>query len=75
MELTPEQNAAVAQWWAVNDDGSYECMDNERYAIKGNQEQEAVYDEQVRLGCCGSCDVEIPLPDGTILLYGFNYGH
>jgi hypothetical protein len=76
-DLTPEQHQAVLNWWEENDPDqvSYEYADNDRYAIQGNRKQEAAYDERQRGGCCGFCDVELPLPDGTTLLYGFNYGH
>ena len=76
-DLTPEQAQAIADWWTTNDpDGyTYEYADNDRYAIQGNTEQENAYEGRRMNGCCGFCDVEIPLPDGTTLLYGFNYGH
>ena len=76
-DLTPAQNHAVNDWWAANDPDQdhYEFADNDRYAIQGNTEQEAAYEDKRMGGCCGFCDVELSLPDGTTLLYGFNYGH
>jgi hypothetical protein len=75
--LTPEQVAAVWKWWDDNDPNQehYDCVDNTRYAILGNKDQEHAYEEIRKNGCCGSCDVELPLKDGSILLFGFNYGH
>lgn len=76
-DLTPEQHQAVCDWWTANDPDqiTYEYADNDRYAIKGNREQEEFYAYIQDGGCCGCMDVEIPLPDGQTLLYGFNYGH
>ena len=76
-DLTPEAADAIQAWHEKNDPNgwTYEFADNHRFAIQGNAEQEQAYDEKQRCGCCGYCDVELPLPDGTTLLYGFNYGH
>lgn len=51
-----------------------ECVDNWRYAREGNAAEEADYHEAGMRGCCGSEDVEIETPDGTIWI-GYNYGH
>ena len=76
-DLTPEQSQAVDDWWNKNDPDqiTYDFVDNTRYAIKGNKEQEYAYDDIRCGGCCGFVDVELDLPDGTVLLFGFNYGH
>ncbi len=76
-DLTPAQAQAVQTWWEENDPDQirYEYADNDRYAIQGNTAQCQAYDKKAWGGCCGCMDVELPLPDGTILLYGFNYGH
>lgn len=76
-DLTPEQHTAIEKWWIENDPSGYsfECDDNHRYAIQGNTEQEADYETRRNNGCCGFVDVELELSDGSILLYGFNYGH
>ena len=76
-DLTPVQAEAIQTWWETNDPDqtNYEYADNTRYAILGNQEQEQAYEDIRKEGCCGSCDVEIQLPDGSTLLFGFNYGH
>lgn len=76
-DLVTAQFQAVLNWWEVNDpDGIiYKNVDNDRYAIRGNQIQEINYENQRCDGCCGFCDVELPLQDGTTLLYGFNHDH
>jgi len=75
-DLTPQQQNAVDQWMAENDpDGySFDCADNHRYAVVGNQEQVDRYYELQSNGCCGFVDVELEV-DGQTLLFGFNYGH
>ena len=75
-DLTPEQVAAISKWWDVNDPNgyTYEYVDNERYAVKGNVEQETGYDYMRMGGCCGFMDTEIEVGSST-LLFGFNYGH
>lgn len=75
--LTPAQNAALDRWIAESHANGevYDCGDNDRVAVKGNAEQEALYDAAYESGCCGSCDMELQCDDGTTLLYGFNYGH
>lgn len=74
--LTNEQLAAIQAWWDKQDKDSdfFECTDNERFAIKGNKQQEEQYNIIKNQGCCGSMDVEIVVGD-DILLYGFNFGH
>lgn len=76
-QLNPEQLAAIDTWWDANDpDGrTYDSVDNNRYAVVGNREQEDSYDDQQRGGCCGFVDVELNCGDGTTLLFGFNHGH
>lgn len=76
-DLTQAQRDAVAKWEVENDpDGySFECRDNDRLAVVGNREQEEAYDASRMNGCCGFVDVELDCEDGTVLLYGFNYGH
>lgn len=73
--LTQEQQDAVDKWLNENDHDSFDCADNHRYAVAGNHEQESDYEERRCNGCCGFVDVELPLPDGNVLLFGFNYGH
>ncbi len=62
-------------WDAAAEQGDpYECVDSERTALKGDEGQEALYDDAIT--CCGSCDVEFgPSPAGHTYKYGFNYGH
>lgn len=76
-DLTPAQNAAIEKWWAEQDAAGeeFEFRDNPRFATKGNAEEEAGYNDYLSGGCCGYVDVELPCDDGTVLLYGFNYGH
>lgn len=75
-DLTLAQQEAIVAWETENDPDGYEFeyQDNHRYAILGNAQQEADYDELERGGCCGSVNTEIKVVDVTIL-YGFNYGH
>lgn len=75
-DLTLAQQEAIVAWENDNDPDGYEFenQDNHRYAIKGNVEQEAAYDELERGGCCGSVNTEIVVGDVTII-YAFNYGH
>lgn len=76
-DLTSAQQQAVSAWWderdAAGDD--YEFADNTRYARKGNAAEEFAYEDARAAGCCGSVDVELECTDGTVLLFGFNYGH
>lgn len=76
-DLTPEQFKAIEDWWEKNDPNgiSFDYADNFRMAIAGNAEQVDAYETRRSSGCCGYVDDEIELPDGTTLLYGFNYGH
>lgn len=75
-DLTPAQQQAVTKWEvANNDDGQFEYADNHRYAVEGNEEHAVTYAIAVRNGCCGSMDTRLTCDDGTVLLYGFNYGH
>lgn len=75
--LTKEQQEVVNVWHDQNDkDEEFNgYCDNHRYAVKGNQEQEKEYERRRGEGCCGAVDLALPCPDGSILLYGFNYGH
>ena len=75
--LTPDQIQAIQDWWNQNDpdQARYDNVDNERYAIQGNPDHENHYYNLQHNGCCGFTDVELPLPNGQTLLYGFNYGH
>jgi hypothetical protein len=75
-QLTAAQRDAVAAWeTANNDNNEYEYSDNRRYAVPGNAEQEAAYEQIKNDGCCGFCDVELQCSDGSTLWYGFNWGH
>lgn len=74
MKISESQQRALDNWW-LNETEEYDYMDNERLATKGNIEQENIYDKQVGEGCCGSVDVELDCDDGTVLMFGFNYGH
>lgn len=69
------QIAAVHEWWTTQKADDYDCMDSERFATKGNADQERLYREMQSKGCCGSVDVELNCEDGSVLLYGFNFGH
>ena len=81
--LTPTQHKTLDAWWATQasgspegtQQGSFDFLDNERVARKGCPDEEAAYEAARDRGCCGFVDVELPSPDGTTLLYGFNYGH
>ncbi len=72
--LSEAQKEAVELWWSL-ESATYDHVDNERYAVKGNTEQEKEYARQADEGCCGSQDVELNCDDGTTLMFGFNYGH
>ncbi len=74
-DLTPEQKDAVDKWHQEHSDHDFDCQDNHRYAVQGNSEQEEEYYDRDMRGCCGRLDVLLPLPDGSVLMYGFNYGH
>lgn len=75
-DLTREQKLAVQAWWEANDPDEYlfDFVDNERYAIQGNLDQEREYERCRANGCCGSMDVIIEVGD-VKLMFGFNYGH
>ena len=60
----------------------YDCIDNNRYAIKHDEEQEKAYEVKRINGCCGIYDVVITVDTSSHyqnssidLMYGFNYGH
>ncbi len=74
---TPAQQLTIDRWEQENnpDGKTFDYADNHRWATKGDAEQEAEYWRIEKIGCCGSCDVELQCDDGTVLLYGFNYGH
>ena len=76
-DLSPAQLAALDKWESENDPHGieFDCMDNTRYATKGNVDQETIYEDIRRGGCCGFYDTELNCEDGTVLLFGFNYGH
>ena len=76
-DLSPSQKSAVLLFWeaAEKNEDPFDCVDNCRYAVKGNAAQEAAYAEAKSQGCCGFYDGELTCEDGTILLFGFNYGH
>lgn len=73
-QLTPDELQTIEVWHHENP-GDFEHIDNYRYAHANNLEEELAYYEQQTNGCCGFVDVELTLPNGEILLYGFNYGH
>lgn len=76
-DLTTAQQQAINAWWdeqnAVGEE--FEFVDNTRYARRSNQAEEMAYEEARAAGCCGSVDVELTCADGSILMFGFNYGH
>lgn len=83
-QLTEAQRNAIAAWWNKNDpDGyTYECVDNTRFAVKGDAGQESAYEDLRDGGCCGFVDVELEVSGDDesetpshVLRYGFNYGH
>lgn len=74
-DLTVAQKRAVDTFWETVETDDYECVDNWRYAIPGNQKQENGYDDIREKGCCGYEDMVLNCSDGTKLMYGFNYGH
>lgn len=65
----------VDNFFEENNLDELDYRDNFRYAFKDNPEQVAEYEKAEAQGCCGFYDVEITLPDGRILMFGFNYGH
>lgn len=73
--LSLDEKAVVDAWWHQQFDHEYEFIDNDRYAHKDNASEEIAYFAIKAQGCCGYVDVELPLPNGQILMYGFNYGH
>ncbi len=74
-DLTDAQKAAVDKWWEQNNPDDFECQDNTRLARVGNEAEEIAYQNAKDAGCCGFVDEELTCDDGTILLFGFNYGH
>jgi hypothetical protein len=76
-DLTEEQVQAIAHWWIKNDPNEYyfEYNDNFRYAIKGDVDSVNEYERLRERGCCGELDIELTMSDGSVLMYGFNYGH
>ena len=77
LTITASQRRAVVAWHAKNDPNGddFEFQDNHRYAVKGDLAQERAYESARDHGCCGFVDVELTCDDGSVLLYGFNYGH
>lgn len=73
-DLSEAQKKAVERWCDKYMD-QYDYVDNERFATKGNIEQEKEYWRLEGRGCCGSADVELECDDGTVLMFGFNHGH
>jgi hypothetical protein len=70
----------IEKFWveSENEDGrsAYDCVDNYRLAIKGDQPSMNKFDEIDSRGCCGSANLEFgPSPNGQTYMYGFNYGH
>ncbi len=51
----------------------YECSDSYRFAVVGNDADEARYEEMV--SCCGQADFTFDHPSGVSFRFGFNYGH
>lgn len=53
-----------------------ECADHIRIAEVGDEEEEAVYDETQRSGCCGEMDTEVFYrPTHKRIKIGCNFGH
>lgn len=73
-QLNAAQRAAVDEWEESQEE-AFECQDTFRYADSENQEQIDAYENIKNGGCCAFVDVELKCSDGTILWYGFNYGH
>jgi hypothetical protein len=73
-DLNECQKRAVEKWQKTNDH-EYDNQDNHRVAIVGDEASLKEYARLEAKGCCGSCDEEIECDDGTVLMYGFNYGH
>jgi len=75
--LRQEQKKAVVLWWIENDPNEiiFEYSDNFRYAIKGDIDSVNEYEKLRERGCCGELDIEFTMSDGSVLMYGFNYGH
>lgn len=51
------------------------CIDNERFAEVGNDEQETDYTAAEQSGCCGRDDSIVTHTSGRNFRIGFNYGH
>lgn len=74
--LNDSQQRAFDKWLEENEDKySDQCPDNHRFATQGCPDQEDHYDMLFHSGCCGFVDVDLECDDGTVLKYGFNYGH
>lgn len=58
---------------AIRKCGDRWCCDNFRFSINGNHDKK--YEDIRSSGCCGFYDSEVVLNDGTIVKFGFNYGH
>ena len=51
-----------------------ENCDNYRVVLVGNKDAEALYDDAVNNGCCGSEDREV-MVNGKLYRIGFNFGN
>jgi len=56
------------------------CMDNWRVAKVGNEEEEKLYQEAIKNGCCGFQDAEYTFIDKVtgekeVFKIGYNFGH
>lgn len=75
-DLTPAQKEAVDNWLEKEDPDGYrfECRDNFRYAVQGDEASLDLYETKRLSGCCGFVDEEFEV-EGKTLYFGFNYGH
>jgi len=66
--------AVIEAWFSEKEEAfRYDCMDAERVALVGNEDEEEEYESTV--SCCGRQDEEIVGPSGAKYLVGFNHGH
>jgi hypothetical protein len=58
---------------AIRQCGDKDCCDNFRLSVDGKNDEN--YNNAHSNGCCGFYDDEIILKSGTVVKFGFNFGH
>jgi len=58
----------------MEEDESFDCVDNLRYANLNNERELVDYEQQYLSGCCGSYDAIVRI-DKKLYIIGCNYGH